>query len=63
MAKTYYTVLVVPDRSSKTARFRVPRGLLVRLAVVAVLLMIGSIAAMFHYAHVVSQSADDRVIK
>lgn len=63
MAKTYYTVLVVPDRSSKTARFRVPRGLLVRLGVVAGLLVVAAIAAMFHYAHVVSQSADDRVIK
>lgn len=63
MAKTYYTVLVVPDRSSKTMRFRVPHGLFLRLSVVAAVLSVAGVGAMFHYAHVVSQSADDRAIK
>lgn len=63
MAKSYYTVLVVPDRSSSTRRFRVPQGLFTRLAVIAGVVALAAVAALFHYAHVVSQIADDRAIK
>lgn len=63
MAKSYYTVLVVPDRSSQTRKYRVPQGLFTRLAAVVVLLSLGGVAAATHYARVVSQMSDDRVLK
>ena len=63
MAKSYYTVLVVPDRSSQTRKYRVPQGLFTRLAGVVVLLSLGSVAAAAHYARVVTQLSDDRVLK
>ncbi len=63
MAKTYYTVLVVPDRSNKSMRFRVPMGMFTRLAFVLGILLVSGVAAAYHYARVVSQAADDRVLK
>ena len=63
MAKTYYSVLVVPDRSSKSMRFRVAQGMVTRFAVALAILFVAGVAALFHYAHVVSQIADDRAIK
>jgi len=62
VAKTYYTVLVVPDRSQRSMRFRVPQGLPTRLGIVAGVVVLVAVAAMFHYAHVVSRAADDRVV-
>ena len=63
MAKRYYTVLVVPDRSSATMRFRVPRGLPLRLGIVAALGVAACVAGMFRYSHVMFQVNDDRAIK
>ncbi|MBS2030969.1 MAG: peptidoglycan DD-metalloendopeptidase family protein [Deltaproteobacteria bacterium] len=63
MAKTVYTVLVVPDRSSSTMRFRVPRATILRFAAIVGVLALAAVGAMFHYAHVVSQVTDDRAIK
>lgn len=62
MAKSYYTVLVVPDRSQRSMRFRVAQGLPTRLGIVGGVVVLLGVAALFHYAHVVSRAADDRAI-
>lgn len=63
MSKKSYTVLVVPDRSSHTTRFRVPQSLLVGVAVGIGLIGLASTAAWVHYGHLVTQAADDRILK
>ena len=62
MAKKSYTILIVPDRSAPTRKYRVQETLLVRLAWasgVLVLLLVGMIA---HYFMVVGQVGENRVL-
>ena len=63
MAKSYYTVLVVPDRSSATHKFRVQQGLFTRLGVLATILVAAGVGAAVHYTRVVTQVTDDRILK
>jgi murein DD-endopeptidase MepM/ murein hydrolase activator NlpD len=59
----HFTVLVVPDRSSRVRRFQVPKAFLVRIGVGAGLFLLVTIAASIHYLSVVGQVAENELLR
>lgn len=62
MANKSYTILVVPDRSAATRKFRVQATLLVRLAWASGLLFLLLVGMLIHYFVVVGQIGENRVL-
>lgn len=62
MAKKSYTILVVPDRSAPTRKFRVQATVLTRLAWASGLLVLLLIGMLVHYFLVVGQVGENRVL-
>ena len=63
MANRSYTVLVVPDRSDRTRKFRVQKSLLVRIAVALSLLGVAAGGMAVHYFMVVGQVVENRLLR
>jgi murein DD-endopeptidase MepM/ murein hydrolase activator NlpD len=62
VANTSYTILVVPDRSAKTRKFRVQRKLLLRVVGALAGLFLLAIGMSVHYFMVVGQVAENRLL-
>ena len=62
MANKSYTILVVPDRSAATRKFRVQARLLVRLAWTAGIFFLLLVGMLVHYFVVVGQVGENRVL-
>ncbi len=63
MANKSYTILVVPDRSARTRKFRVQKRLLIRSGVAFGLLALCGAAMVVHYFLVVGQVVENRVLR
>lgn len=62
MANKSYTILVVPDRSAATRKFRVQANLLVRLAWTVGIFALLLVGMVVHYFMVVGQVGENRVL-
>jgi len=63
VANRSYTILVVPDRSAQTRKFRVQKKLIVRSLVALGLLVIAASVMVVHYFYVVGQVVENRVLR
>ncbi len=58
-----YTVLVVPDRSSRVRRYQIPRSFVVRVLAGGVLTLVLAVFATVHYLSVVGQAAENELLR
>ncbi len=63
VANRSYTILVVPDRSAQTRKFRVQKKLLVRTAAALGVLLLAAIGMVIHYFYVVGQVVENRALR
>ena len=63
LANRSYTILVVPDRSAQTRKFRVQKTLLVRTAAALGVLLLAAVGMVVHYFYVVGQVVENRVLR
>jgi len=63
VAKRIYTILVVPEHSSKVRRFKLPHQFLLRAGLGAVVLVALSGFALVHYLFIVDQAQETRGLK
>src|SRR5207245_4687039 len=63
LSNKHFTVLVVPDRSSRVRRFQVPKSFLVRIGVGLGAILAIALAASIHYLSVVGQVAENELLR
>ncbi len=63
MANRSYTILVVPDQSARTRKFRIQKKLVVRTGAAFGVLLLAAVAMVVHYFYVVGQVVENRVLR
>jgi murein DD-endopeptidase MepM/ murein hydrolase activator NlpD len=63
VANRSYTILVVPDRSAQTRKFRVQKKLIVRTLTAFGVLLLAGVGMVIHYFYVVGQVVENRVLR
>ncbi len=63
MANRIFTIIIVPERSSKVRRLQIPRNRLLQLGVAAAVVVALALSGAVHYFWIVDQASNNRVLK